>query len=231
VFSIYRMSYTTLGAGVAQWYSAGLRAGRLGFLVSAGTWNFSLHHRLRTGYGAHISSYTMGTRGLFPEAKAAGAWSWPLSPSSAETKNAWSYTSISLYVFITWYLRVQTWICYNAILLFTSLSTSSYVNNTKLTTVYFKNMFLLFSWTKTDHKEPVSALLLSRVRLGTTCTLNRYSASRLLAFVIIHTASKSDSFKVAHHVDVKLCFVFSSHRRENLISHIHRVFSMALSAN
>jgi len=56
------------GAGIAQWYSAGLRAG-----------NFSLHHRVQTGSGAHPASYPMGTRGSFPGGKAAGTWSWPLT--------------------------------------------------------------------------------------------------------------------------------------------------------
>jgi hypothetical protein len=34
---------------------------------------------------AHPASYTMGT-GSFPEVKAAGTWSWPPTPSSAEVK-------------------------------------------------------------------------------------------------------------------------------------------------
>jgi hypothetical protein len=36
-----------------------------------------------------------------PEGKAAGAWSWPLL-SSAEVKNAWSYTSTPQYAFMVW---------------------------------------------------------------------------------------------------------------------------------
>jgi hypothetical protein len=40
----------------------------------AGTGNFSLHHRVQNGSGAH----PMGTRGSFPEGKAAGSWSWQL---------------------------------------------------------------------------------------------------------------------------------------------------------
>jgi len=47
----------------------------------------------------------MGTGGSFPVGKAAGAWSWPLtSVSSAEVKNAWSYTCTPLYVFMAWCL-------------------------------------------------------------------------------------------------------------------------------
>jgi hypothetical protein len=32
---------------------------------SAGAGNFSLHHRVQNGSGAHPTSYPMGTRGLF----------------------------------------------------------------------------------------------------------------------------------------------------------------------
>jgi hypothetical protein len=51
-----------------------------GFRVwfQAGAGNFSLHHRIQNGSGAHPASYRMGTRGSFPGGKAAGAWSWPL---------------------------------------------------------------------------------------------------------------------------------------------------------
>jgi hypothetical protein len=35
--------------------------------------NFSLHHRVQNGSGAHPASYPMGTRGFFPGGKAAGA--------------------------------------------------------------------------------------------------------------------------------------------------------------
>jgi hypothetical protein len=41
------------------------------FPASAG--NFSLHHRVQNGSGAHPASYPMGTRGSFPGSKAAGA--------------------------------------------------------------------------------------------------------------------------------------------------------------
>jgi hypothetical protein len=51
-----------------------------------GAGNFSLHHRVQNGSGAHSASYPMSIRGSFPGGKAAGAWSWPLTPSSAEVK-------------------------------------------------------------------------------------------------------------------------------------------------
>jgi hypothetical protein len=44
----------------------------------------------------------MGTRGSFPEGKAAGAWKWHSPPSIAEVKNAWSYTSTPQYLFMVW---------------------------------------------------------------------------------------------------------------------------------
>jgi hypothetical protein len=43
--------------------------------------------------GAHTASYQMGTRGSFPWGKAAGCDADHSPPSSAEVKNAWSYTS------------------------------------------------------------------------------------------------------------------------------------------
>jgi hypothetical protein len=64
--------------------------------VAAG--NFSPHPRIQTGSEAHPASYPMVTTGSLPGGKAAGAWSWPLS--SAEVKNAWSYTSIPQYTFM-----------------------------------------------------------------------------------------------------------------------------------
>jgi hypothetical protein len=52
------------------------RGSRVRFLAGAG--NFSLHHRVHNGSGAHPASYPMGTRGSFSRGKAAEAWSWPL---------------------------------------------------------------------------------------------------------------------------------------------------------
>jgi hypothetical protein len=49
-------------ARIAQWCSAGLRAG-----VPAGGGNFSLHHRVQTGSRAHPTSYPRDTRGLLPQ--------------------------------------------------------------------------------------------------------------------------------------------------------------------
>jgi hypothetical protein len=60
--------------------------------VPAEDGNFSLHHRVQTGSGAHPASDPMGTRGSFPGVKRPGRDVDP-SPYSAEVKNAWRYTS------------------------------------------------------------------------------------------------------------------------------------------
>jgi hypothetical protein len=67
------------GAGTAQWFGAGLRAGWLGVRVPARAGNFFLHHRVQTGSGSQPAPYPIGARGSFPGGKAAGAWSWPLT--------------------------------------------------------------------------------------------------------------------------------------------------------
>jgi hypothetical protein len=46
---------------------------------------------VQTGLGVHPAQY-IGYR-IFPEGKAAGAWRWPPTPSSAEVKKEKSYTS------------------------------------------------------------------------------------------------------------------------------------------
>jgi hypothetical protein len=62
--------------GIAVGY--GMDYGGSRFRVPAWAGNFSFHHRVQNGSGAHQASYPMGTRGSFPGGKAAGAWSWPL---------------------------------------------------------------------------------------------------------------------------------------------------------
>jgi hypothetical protein len=63
--------------GIALDYGLDDRGSRVRF--PAGSGNFSLHHRVQNGTGAHPASYPMGTRGPFSGDKAAGAWSWPLT--------------------------------------------------------------------------------------------------------------------------------------------------------
>jgi hypothetical protein len=58
-------------AGTALGYGLDDRGSRVRFLAGAG--NFSPHHRVQNGSGAHPASYPMGTRVSFPEGKAAGS--------------------------------------------------------------------------------------------------------------------------------------------------------------
>jgi hypothetical protein len=57
--------------GIALSYGLDDRDSRARFPAGAG--NFSLHHRVQNGSGAHPASYPMGTRGSFPGGKAAEA--------------------------------------------------------------------------------------------------------------------------------------------------------------
>jgi hypothetical protein len=53
------------------------RGSRVRFPAEVG--NFSLHHCVQNGSGAHPASYPMDTRGSFRGSKAARSWSWPLT--------------------------------------------------------------------------------------------------------------------------------------------------------
>jgi hypothetical protein len=64
--------------GIALGYGLDDRGSRVRFPTGAG--NFSLHHRVQNGSGAHPASYPMGTRNCFPGGKAAGAWSYTSTP-------------------------------------------------------------------------------------------------------------------------------------------------------
>jgi hypothetical protein len=48
--------------------------------------NFSLHHRVQNGFGAHAASCPMGTRGSFPGVKRPAREADHSPPSSAEVK-------------------------------------------------------------------------------------------------------------------------------------------------
>jgi hypothetical protein len=62
--------------GIALGYGLDDRGSRIRFRGGGG-WgeagNFSLHHRVQNGSGAHPASYPMGTRGSLPGSKEAGA--------------------------------------------------------------------------------------------------------------------------------------------------------------
>jgi hypothetical protein len=57
--------------GIAMGYGLDYRGSRVRF--TAGDGNFSLHHSVRNGSGAHPASHPMNTRGSFPGGKAAEA--------------------------------------------------------------------------------------------------------------------------------------------------------------
>jgi hypothetical protein len=57
--------------GITLGYGLDDRGSRVRFPAGAG--NFSLHHRVQNGSGAHPSSYPVGTRGSLPGGKAIGA--------------------------------------------------------------------------------------------------------------------------------------------------------------
>jgi hypothetical protein len=56
------------------------------FRFPAGTGNFSLHHSVQNGSGAHQTSYPMGTRGSFPDVKLPGRKADHSLPSNTEVK-------------------------------------------------------------------------------------------------------------------------------------------------
>jgi hypothetical protein len=57
--------------GTALGYGLDDRCSRVRFPAGAG--NFSLHHYVQAGSGAHPASYPMGTKGSSPGGKVAGA--------------------------------------------------------------------------------------------------------------------------------------------------------------
>jgi hypothetical protein len=56
-------------------------------------WEFFSSPRCLAGSGAHPASYSIGTRGFSLGVKQPGCEADHSPPSSAEVKNAWSYTS------------------------------------------------------------------------------------------------------------------------------------------
>jgi hypothetical protein len=58
-------------------------------------WEISPHRRVQSGSGAHITSYPMDNMGSVLAVKRQGREADHSPPSSAEVKNAWSYTSTS----------------------------------------------------------------------------------------------------------------------------------------
>jgi hypothetical protein len=69
---------------IALGYGLDDRGSKVRFPVGGG--NFSLHHRLQNGSGAHPASYPMGTRALSLGVKRPGRETDHSPPSSAEVK-------------------------------------------------------------------------------------------------------------------------------------------------
>jgi hypothetical protein len=63
----------SLDSSVGIALSYGLDNGDSRVRFPAGAGNFSFHHGIQNGSGAHPASYPMGTGGSFPGGKAAGA--------------------------------------------------------------------------------------------------------------------------------------------------------------
>jgi hypothetical protein len=59
-------------SGLSFVHGYGLDYGGSRVRFPGGAGNFSLHHRIQNGSGAHPASYSMGTRSSFPGGKAAG---------------------------------------------------------------------------------------------------------------------------------------------------------------
>jgi len=61
---------------------------------------FSLRHRLQTVFGFHLASFTVDSGKFSTGLKQSLLEADHLPPSRAEVKNAWSYTSTTLRVFV-----------------------------------------------------------------------------------------------------------------------------------
>jgi hypothetical protein len=87
---IYFFGLSVLGVsrdssvGIALGYGLDDRGSRFRFPAGAG--NFSLHHRVQNGSGAHPASYPMGTRASFLGLKRPGCEADHSPPSSDEVK-------------------------------------------------------------------------------------------------------------------------------------------------
>jgi hypothetical protein len=79
-YSVFSGSRDSL-VGIALGYGLDDRGSRVRF--PAGVGNFSLHHRVQNGSGAHPASCRMGTRGSFPGVKRPGREADHSPPSSA----------------------------------------------------------------------------------------------------------------------------------------------------
>jgi hypothetical protein len=97
---LWEMESRDSSVGISLGYGLGDRGSRFRFPAGAG--NFSLHHRVQNGSGAHPSSCPVGNRGYFPGDKAAGHEADYSPPSSAEVKECVELYLHSQYTFMAW---------------------------------------------------------------------------------------------------------------------------------
>jgi hypothetical protein len=95
---------TWSGAGIAQWCSAGLRAGWSGFRVPVGARHFFFTTASRPALGPTQPHVQWVPEALSLEVKRPGRGADYSPKSSAEIKNAWSYTSTPQYTSMAWCL-------------------------------------------------------------------------------------------------------------------------------
>jgi hypothetical protein len=82
--SIQQLKSRDSSVGIALGYGLDDRGSKVRF--PAGARNFSLHHRVQNGSGAHPPSYPMNTRALFLRLKRPGREADHSPPPSAEVK-------------------------------------------------------------------------------------------------------------------------------------------------
>jgi hypothetical protein len=82
----------------------GYRLDNWGYKVQspAGAGNFSLHHHVQNGSGAHPGSYPVGTRGSFPGDKATRPWSWSLTSIKCRGRMRGTIPPLPQYAFMVW---------------------------------------------------------------------------------------------------------------------------------
>jgi hypothetical protein len=97
----YTIESRDSSVGIALGYGLDDQSSRARFPAWAG--NFSLHHRVQNGSGAHPASYPMRTRGSFPgRVKRPGREADHSPHLVPRPKNEWSYTSTSQYASMAW---------------------------------------------------------------------------------------------------------------------------------
>jgi hypothetical protein len=83
--------------GIATGYGLGERGVRVRVPVGSRIFTSPI---MQTGFGAHPTSYTMGTGGSFPGLKRPGREADHSPPANAEIKKMWIYTSTPPYIFM-----------------------------------------------------------------------------------------------------------------------------------